>query len=56
MLERSEANRADYIKRFYGIAEESPVHYDLVINTDRLSAEQAAALVLHAAGETVRSA
>ena len=44
-LERSEANRADYIKRFYGIAEESPVHYDLVINTDRLSAEQAAALV-----------
>jgi hypothetical protein len=56
MLARSEANRADYIRRFYGIAEESPVHYDLVINTDRLSAGQAASLVLHAAGETVPSA
>ena len=56
MLARSEANRADYIKRFYGIAQESPTHYDLVINTDRLSAGQAAALVLHAAGEKVRSA
>lgn len=56
MLVRSEANRADYIKRFYGVAQESPVHYDLVINTDRLSAGQAAALVLHAARETVPSA
>jgi len=52
MLARSEANRADYIKRFYGVADESPVHYDLVINTDRLSAGQAAALILQAAGET----
>jgi hypothetical protein len=56
MLARSEANRADYIKRFYGVADESPVLYDLVINTDRLSAGQAAALILQAAGETMRSA
>ena len=56
MLARSEANRADYIKRFYGVADESPVHYDLVINTDRLSAGQAAALILQAAGETMQSA
>jgi cytidylate kinase len=56
LLTRSEANRADYIKRFYGIDQESPAHYDLVINTDRLSAAQAAELILHAAGETVRSA
>jgi hypothetical protein len=56
MLTRSEANRADYIKRFYGVSEESPVHYDLVINTDRLSAGEAAGLILHAAGETVASA
>jgi cytidylate kinase len=55
MLARSEANRANYIKRFYGIDQESPVHYDLVINTDRLTAGQAAALVLHAAGETVQT-
>jgi cytidylate kinase len=51
MLERSEAGRADYVKRFYGVAQESPEHYDLVINTDRLTASQAAALILHAAGE-----
>jgi Cytidylate kinase-like family len=50
MLARSDANRADYIKRFYGIAQESPEHYDLVINTDRLSAGQAAQLILKAAG------
>jgi hypothetical protein len=56
MLSRSDANRADYIKRFYGVAHESPVHYDLVINTDRLSAGQAAALILQAAGDTVPAA
>jgi cytidylate kinase len=52
LLERSEAGRADYVKRFYGIAEESPEHYDLVINTDRLTASEAAGLILHAAGES----
>lgn len=56
MLARSEANRADYIKRFYGVADESPAHYDLVINTDRLSAGDAAELILQAAGKTVQSA
>jgi cytidylate kinase len=56
ILARSEANRADYIKRFYGINEEAPTHYDVVINTDRLSSTQAAALILHAASETVGSA
>ena len=56
MLGRSEANRADYIKRFYGISDESPLHYDLVINTDRLSAGQAAELMLQAAGATVQPA
>jgi hypothetical protein len=56
MLARSDANRADYIKRFYGVADESPVHYDLVINTDRLNAGQAAELILQASGATVQSA
>ncbi len=54
MLARSEANRADYIKRFYGIADESPVHYDLVVNTDRLSAGEAAELILQAAGKSAQ--
>jgi cytidylate kinase len=48
-LKRSDANRADYIKRFYGV-QELPTHYDLVINTDRLTPEEASRLILAAAG------
>ena len=29
----SDAGRADYLKRFYGIREELPTDYDLVVNT-----------------------
>jgi cytidylate kinase len=43
-----DAARRDYLKRFYGVDEESPTHYDLVINTDVLSVEQAADLVSQA--------
>jgi cytidylate kinase len=49
LVSRGDANRSDYIKRFYGIAAESPSDYDLVLNTDRLSAEQAADTIVHAA-------
>jgi cytidylate kinase len=49
-LKRSDSNRADYIKRFYGIGEELPTHYDLVVNTDRLAPAAAAALIVSAAG------
>ena len=48
-LKRSDAGRTDYIKRFYGIGAELPTHYDLVINTDKLSPEQAASLIVEAA-------
>lgn len=41
----SDAARRDYLKRFYDIAEESPIHYDVVVNTDALSVDQAARLV-----------
>jgi cytidylate kinase len=44
-----DAARADYLRRFYGVREESPTHYDLVLNTDRLSAEEAAELISQAA-------
>jgi len=47
VLKRSDAGRADYIKRFYGVAEE-PTHYDLVISTERLTPEDAARLVVDA--------
>ena len=49
MIKRADTNRADYIKRFYGIGSEQPTHYDVVINTDRITPEQAAALIVQAA-------
>jgi cytidylate kinase len=49
-VKRSDAGRADYIKQFYGISTELPTHYDLVINTDQLSPERAAQLIVQAAG------
>jgi cytidylate kinase len=48
-LKESDAGRADYLKRFYGVRDESPTHYDVVLNTDALSVEQAADLISQAA-------
>ncbi len=47
-VKAEDAARRDYLKRFYEVDEESPTHYDLVINTDVLSVEQAADVVAHA--------
>jgi cytidylate kinase len=49
VIKKSDAGRADYLKRFYGVTEELQTHYDLVINTETLSVEQAAALIAEAA-------
>ena len=49
-LEQGDANRADYLKRFYGISRESPADYDLVLNTGRLGPEAAIALIAQAVG------
>jgi cytidylate kinase len=49
VVHESDAARADYLKRFYGIHEELPVQYDLVLNTDNLSTARAAAIVVSAA-------
>jgi cytidylate kinase len=49
-VERGDANRADYLKRFYGISHESPADYDLVLNTDRLGPHGAVQLIVQAAG------
>jgi cytidylate kinase len=38
--------RADYLRRFYGLKRELPTHYDMVVNTDLLAPDDAAALVL----------
>jgi hypothetical protein len=56
LVARGDANRADYLKRFYGISTELPTHYDIVLNTDQVAPEEAAALILTAARSTSRSA
>jgi cytidylate kinase len=48
-LKESDAGRADYFLRFYGIEHELPTHYDLVVNTDTLTAEEATDIVITAA-------
>jgi cytidylate kinase len=45
-----DAERADYLKRFYQVERELPTHYDLVVNTDVLTPERAADIVVAAAG------
>jgi cytidylate kinase len=50
LVARGDRNRADYLKRFYRVAEQ-PIHYDLVINTDTLTADEAADLIAQAARE-----
>jgi cytidylate kinase len=49
VIKRSDAGRADYMKRFHGIDAERPTHYDLVVNTDRLTPDDAARLIVDAA-------
>ncbi len=48
-IKDSDAGRRDYLKRFYSIEDESPTDYDLIVNTDHLSIEQGAEIVLQAA-------
>jgi cytidylate kinase len=48
-LSESDKGRAAYLKRFYGISHEIPTHYDLMINTDSLSAGEAVDLIAGAA-------
>ncbi len=49
MIAESDRQRAKYLARFYDVPEELPTLYDLVINTDALDLEQAAAAVVGAA-------
>jgi cytidylate kinase len=48
MIKDEDAGRAAYLKRFYGVDEERPTHFDLVVNTDVLSAEDAAKVIVAA--------
>ena len=51
LIKDSDAGRTDYLRRFYGVSHELPTDYDLVVNTDTLSTEAAAALISQAASE-----
>jgi cytidylate kinase len=53
-IKEADAGRRDYLKRFYGVDRESPTDYDLVINTDVFSTQQAADIISQAAGQPVR--
>ncbi|HEY2372757.1 MAG TPA: cytidylate kinase-like family protein [Gaiellaceae bacterium] len=48
MIKDEDAGRATYLKRFYGVDEELPTHFDLVVNTDVLSADDATNVILAA--------
>jgi cytidylate kinase len=48
-VKQSDAARAHYLKRFHNVGAELPVHYDMVINTDKLEPQHAARLIVHAA-------
>jgi len=45
IVQHSDAARAHYIKQFYDINTELPTHYDLIVNTDAVSPEEAARAV-----------
>jgi cytidylate kinase len=48
-IEESDRQRREYLRRFYGVREELPTHYDLVLNTDFLTIPAAARLLVEAA-------
>jgi cytidylate kinase len=49
LIRKSDAGRAAYLKSFYGVTRELPTHYDLVVNTDAITVEEAGELVAAAA-------
>jgi cytidylate kinase len=49
LIEESDAASADYLKRFHGVDWSDPMLYHLVINTSKLSIEQAANLIIETA-------
>lgn len=50
LIADGDRNRQDYFRRFHDVAAELPTHYDVVVNTDVLAAEQAADVIVYAAG------
>ena len=44
-----DAGRAAYLRDFYGVDDELPTHYDLALNSDTLSTDVIAQLIVRAA-------
>jgi cytidylate kinase len=47
-INRFESSRREFIKRYFKAELEDPIHYDLVINTEHLSFEDAASIIIDA--------
>jgi cytidylate kinase len=47
-VENSDKERANFFRRFYSVREELPTQYDVVLNTDILSINSAAKMVVAA--------
>jgi len=45
-LRRSDAGRASYLKRVYGVGQEAPTDYDVVLNTGRFAPQAAVGVIL----------
>lgn len=48
-VQESDRQRREFLRRFYGVQQELPTHYDLTVNTDVLTPAQAASLIVSAA-------
>jgi cytidylate kinase len=53
LIEQKDAISADYLQRFYNLRWDDPALYHLIINTEKLSIDQAAHLLAQAAREFV---
>ena len=47
-ISRIDDSRREFIKSYFGADQEDPMHYDIVINTEHLTFEEAASIVVHA--------
>jgi hypothetical protein len=54
LAKQEDSGRAAYLKQFYGIDRELPTHYDVVVNTDLLTTEDASNLVVTASGHPLQ--
>ena len=47
-VKHSDGQRRSYLKRFYGVGDESPERYDIVVNTETMTLEAAARAIIAA--------